>query len=341
MDFGGFEKLNREPKISEIEKLIQHFKKTDREDELYEVLEKHNIKGPDPRVFVEEFTHQINEQAEVFKNIAQKEKLRIYHYRPFGKITDFIRHKWFVRYSIYYIFLFFGILLFLNAPIIIEKARAVDSTQAKLLTIQDVERYAMEKSAPLDPGEVVPTESQLVIPKIGVTAPIVFSASNDEKIIQENLTKGVVHYSGTAEPGTIGNSFITGHSSNFWWIKGNFNYIFVNLDKLVAGDQAKIYYNGNKFVYQVREVKVVEPTDTSVLSQTDTPVLTLMTCTPAGTNWRRLIVVFDQVSPRFVRPRIVTKQVLASPDMLPSTDTNSTGGVMLAIGNAFRNLLKF
>lgn len=333
--------MNREPKISEIQKLIDHFRNTDREDELFEVLEKHNIKGNDPEIVISEGTHEINEQAEVFGKIAKKEKLRIHHHRPFGKITDFIRYKWYVRYTAYYIMLFFAILAFLNAPILIEKTKAIDTSQAKLMTVQEVERYAMEKSAPLDPGEVVPAGSQLLIPKIGVTAPIVFTASNDEKTIQDNLTKGVVHYNGTAEPGTVGNSFITGHSSNFWWIKGSYNYIFVNLNKLAVGDQAKIYHNGNKYVYQVREVKVVEPSDTSVLATTDTPVLTLMTCTPTGTNWKRLIIVFDQISPKYVKPRTVTKQVVAMPDYLTSTDTNSTGGILLTISNGIKNLFGF
>jgi len=333
--------LNREPKISEIEKLISHFKNTGREDELFEVLEKHNIKGADPEILVDEYTHEINDQADVISKISRKEKLRVTHHRPFGPAIDFIKHKWYVRYTAYYILLFIGILVFLNAPILIERARAVDSKQAKLLTVQDIETYAMEKSAPLEPGEVVPAGSQIVIPKIGVTVPIIYVTTSDEKTIQENLTKGVVHYPGTADPGTVGNSFITGHSSNFWWIKGNYNYVFVNLNKLAVGDQAKIYHNGNKYVYQVKEVKVVDPTDTSVLAQTDTPVLTLMTCTPTGTNWKRLIVTFDQISPKYVKPKIVTKQVLGTPDSLPSTDTNSTGGVILSIRDSIKNLFGY
>jgi hypothetical protein len=42
---------------------------------------------------------------------------------------------------------------------------------------------------------------------------------------------------------------------------------------------------------------VVEPTNTSVLEQTQQPRLTLITCTPPGTSWQRLIVQAKQVTP--------------------------------------------
>lgn len=320
--------MNREPKISEIEKLLNHFRNNGREDELNEVLNKHQI--------VSSANTHNGDHQEVKGN--EGAGLSEYEERLFGGITDFFREKWYARYAVYYTGLFIFILLILNGPVFINQVRPADEAKAKILTVQDIETYEMEKSAPLDPGEVVPAGSQIIIPKINVTAPIVYTTSNDEKVIQENLTKGVVHYKGTAEPGTVGNSFITGHSSNFWWIKGNYNYVFVNLNKLVVGDQAKIYHNGNKYVYQVKEIKVVEPTDTSVLTPTDTPTLTLMTCTPTGTNWKRLIVSFDQVSPRYIKPKVVTKQILAKPDLLPSTDTNSVGGVLSSIGDAIKNI---
>lgn len=334
--------MNREPKVSEIEKLINHFRKTDREDELFEVLDTHGIgnhkkdlEAIDPK------THEISEEAIAVENIAKKEGLKIHEYRPLKKIADAWKYKWIFRYSVYYVFLFCGFMLFLNAPMIMTMAKGTDESKSRILTVQEIEKYKMEPSASLDPGEVITPGSRLMIPKIGVDAPIIMAASNDEATIQNDLTKGVVHYKDTAEPGQIGNSFITGHSSNFWWIKGSYNYIFVNLSKMAIGDQAKIYHNGNKFVYQVKEIKEVLPADTSVLAQGDTPTLTLMTCTPAGTNWRRLIVIFDQVSPKYVKPRVITKQIIDENTLLPSTDTNSVGGVALSIVDGVKKIFGY
>ena len=141
------------------------------------------------------------------------------------------------------------------------------------------------------------TESTLTIPKLNVNAPIIYQSSIAEADIQRSLQNGVVHYSTTAKPGQPGNTVIVGHSSNDWWEPGNYKFVFVLLDKLVVGDKVSLSYEGKYYVYEVYESKVVEPTDLTVLAQTPGHNLTLLTCTPAGTNWRRLIVRAKQISP--------------------------------------------
>ena len=93
---------------------------------------------------------------------------------------------------------------------------------------------------------------------------------------------------------------------------------------MTVGDQAKIYFGGNKFLYQVSSIKIVEPTDMSVLDQTSKPTLTLMTCTPPGTSWKRLIVSFDQIAPVYKAPTIIEKQVTPDTGLttLPKSDEN-------------------
>jgi LPXTG-site transpeptidase (sortase) family protein len=332
--------VNREPKISEIEKLIQHFRDTKRDHELLEILEREGIKKDEPTDIIHEYTSEFNEEGIVLDKIAKKEGLRVHHHRPLGKYKDTYMSKWYYRYTIYYLLIFAGIFLFLNAPILFTRARSADTSKSQIISIQEIAAAKMEDTAPLEPGEVIPAGSSLVIPKIGITAPIIYSQSINEVDIQSELTKGVVHYPGTANPGEFGNVFITGHSSNFWWIKGGYNYIFANLDKLTIGDQAKIYNNGKKYVYSVSEVKVVLPSEVSVLSQGETPTLTLMTCTPVGTNWKRLIIKLDQVSPKYTKSKVVTKQYVGV-DKLPSLDSNSTGGIMLAAWEWVKKLFGF
>ncbi|HBG81554.1 TPA: hypothetical protein DDW69_01800 [candidate division CPR2 bacterium] len=154
--------------------------------------------------------------------------------------------------------------------------------------------------APIKQKSAPTAESRLIVPKITVDVPIVFVSSRAEKDIQEGLRSGVVHYAGTAMPGEIGNTFITGHSSNYWWEKGSYNYVFSLLDKLAVGDTATVYYNGLVYEYIVGDKVVVNPTDVSVLQPTSTPTLSLMTCTPPGTDWRRLVIRLKQSYPEQV-----------------------------------------
>ncbi|MFC1686327.1 sortase [Patescibacteria group bacterium] len=147
-----------------------------------------------------------------------------------------------------------------------------------------------------DPGGI-PSDDRIRISKIKVNAPIIFSKDPSDKALLEDLKKGVVHYPGTAMPGETGNCFITGHSSNYWWINSEYNTVFTLLPKLVVGDKIVLYYKQQKFIYEVKETFEVSPGETEVLNPTDEPTLTLMTCVPIGTNLRRLIIKTDQISP--------------------------------------------
>lgn len=139
------------------------------------------------------------------------------------------------------------------------------------------------------------SQSKLYVPKINVTAPIIWNVSQ-EQILTE-LKKGVAHYQGSALPGQVGNVFITGHSSNYWWDKGNYNHIFALLDKLVVGDEVYLIYNQVIYKYQVTSAIVVTPTDVSVLESQGQNTLSLMTCVPVGTALNRLVIRGNLVSP--------------------------------------------
>jgi LPXTG-site transpeptidase (sortase) family protein len=150
---------------------------------------------------------------------------------------------------------------------------------------------------PVAPVETVGPESIITIPKINVSAPVIYEPSIEEPKIQKALQNGVVHYGTSALPGQPGNSVIVGHSSNDWWEPGNYKFVFVLLDKLAAGDTITVNHNSRKYTYTVTEVSVVEPTNVSVLAPTPEPTLTLITCTPPGTSWKRLIIRAKQTSP--------------------------------------------
>ena len=147
-----------------------------------------------------------------------------------------------------------------------------------------------------NPNQGVPaiTTNHLVIKGINVEAPITYDS--DITDAAQALPNGVVHVKGTAYPGEIGNTFIIGHSSGYWWQQGAYNQVFVLLDKLKPNDQVLINRNGTTYEYRVTSSEVVPPAAVQVLDQpTDRSALSLMTCTPVGTSKNRLIVHAEYV----------------------------------------------
>lgn len=159
-------------------------------------------------------------------------------------------------------------------------------------------------------------DNYLYIPKIRVAAPIVRPDSTDENVIDQALLRGVVKYPGTAEPGERGNTFLTGHSSYYWWVQTDYRNVFSLEPELREGDEIIVYHNGIRYSYRVFTTYEVAPTNTSVLDQTPQPIVTLSTCVPVGTSARRKIVQANLVSPDPNTTRAVNRQA-APPARLP------------------------
>lgn len=128
----------------------------------------------------------------------------------------------------------------------------------------------------------------LVIPKIGVEAPIIWNVPEEQ--INNKLLEGVVHSQGTALPKAKGNIFITGHSSYYSWSSSPYKDVFALLDQLSPDDQIYIKYPNKTFIYTVQSSKVVNPQALQAMDQS-LDQLTLMTCVPIGTNLKRLLVI--------------------------------------------------
>lgn len=147
---------------------------------------------------------------------------------------------------------------------------------------------------PAQPGDAR-LSYQLIINKIGATAPIIWSASDNEELMQEDLKKGVIIYPQTGVPGQSGNTVISGHSSNYTWVAGDYNYIFQDINSLGVGDEIVIkaaQNNGRTFEYKfkVSLKKVTTADDPQIFQKTTNSTLTISTCWPLGTRWKRLIV---------------------------------------------------
>lgn len=153
----------------------------------------------------------------------------------------------------------------------------------------------------IDPSAISPTKQpEIIIPKINVEIPLVFSViSTNESDIENALENGVVHYPTTVLPGQQGNTAYFGHSSNNIFSPGNYKFAFVLLHKLVPGDIFYITYNQKVYVYKVYDKQIVSPNDVGVLDNVPGKVATatLITCDPPGTSINRLVVWGEQISP--------------------------------------------
>lgn len=123
------------------------------------------------------------------------------------------------------------------------------------------------------------------IPKIKIEKATVSTVDND-------LTKHLVNYQGTSVPGRNGNAVIFGHSTlPQLFNPKDYKTIFANVYKLKNGNIIYATLNEVTYAYKIFKITVVDPEDSSALIQNyDNSYLTLVTCTPPGTTWKRLIV---------------------------------------------------
>ncbi|OGG15438.1 hypothetical protein A3D77_03000 [Candidatus Gottesmanbacteria bacterium RIFCSPHIGHO2_02_FULL_39_11] len=141
--------------------------------------------------------------------------------------------------------------------------------------------------------EPVSAKFGIIIPKIGANAPIApnIDAGNPD-IYLAALKKGVAHAAGTVFPGVTGNIYLFAHSTDNFWNVGRYNAIFYLLKELEKGDEVDLFLNGKRHIYRVTNKLVVDPTEIEYLTrQTNYEQLTLQTCWPPGTTFKRLIIL--------------------------------------------------
>jgi len=126
--------------------------------------------------------------------------------------------------------------------------------------------------------------ARLTVPSRHVELFVLDNASN------RALAFGPAHVSGTSAPGGSGNSVIVAHRDTH----------FAFLRHLSADDEINVETLRGSTRYRVREVAVVDKSDTRVLDAADSPQLTLITCFPfdsvrSGTALR-YVVIADRIA---------------------------------------------
>ena len=178
--------------------------------------------------------------------------------------------------------------------------------------------------------QTVSAEPRLIIPKLNVDVPVHFGIPLSD--VMSAMNNGVAHYriaGASAFPGELGNVVITGHSAGDVYSSNPYKYIFSGLERLEDGDLIYINYNSTRYTYQVKKKEVVEPSNVAALvTNTDKPTLTLVTCTPLGTSRYRLLVTAEQISPNYETAEEAEQYTPASEsEVLPSNEPSFFEGI--------------
>ena len=108
------------------------------------------------------------------------------------------------------------------------------------------------------------TFGELIIPKISSTLPIVEGTDEDE------LERGVGHYANSVLPGEKDNSVLSGHRDT----------VFRRLGEVGVGDLLIVKTKAGEFTYKVRQVRIVDADDRTVIVPKPRATLTVTTCYP-------------------------------------------------------------
>lgn len=122
------------------------------------------------------------------------------------------------------------------------------------------------------------SEIRLLIPTIGMETQVY--KGNSEKALKE----GIWFYNQSGLPDEKNaNVCIAGH-------RDVYGAEFYSIDKLTSGDTIILEYKNNRYVYNYESTTIVESDDGSILQQTNSPCITIVSCHPIGTSQKRIVV---------------------------------------------------
>ena len=127
------------------------------------------------------------------------------------------------------------------------------------------------------------------------------------------LMGGVGHYTGTAQPGAVGNFAIAGHRTTY-------GRPFHDIDRLREGDKVVLETRTEFFVYAVQRHVIVAPTDVDVIAAVPEQVgakptkgwFTMTACHPKYSAAQRY-VVFAELEKSYPRAKGLPAGILAAP----------------------------
>lgn len=129
----------------------------------------------------------------------------------------------------------------------------------------------------------------LELPTLSETIPLVLSDTWDDSKVQELLKNGAVILPHNSTFGDKGNTVVMAHSSGFESF-GPYRFAFAKLAELKVNDEFTVRTPKAVYTYRVYDETIVWPTEVNKLPQDDRSTVTLVTCWPIWTNYKRLLV---------------------------------------------------
>jgi len=139
--------------------------------------------------------------------------------------------------------------------------------------------------SPLDAYADVPVRQigTMMIPKINLVHPIF------EGVWLTVVDHGPGHWPNSAMPGRRGNSVFAGH-------RVTHTAPFYDMDLLAPGDKVIFEMPYGTFTYSLTALKIVGPDALDIVTQTQTPTITLFACHPKHSAAQRIVVTGKLVS---------------------------------------------
>lgn len=151
------------------------------------------------------------------------------------------------------------------------------------------------------PGPSTPlpaTASSLSLSTVPEPIPLIFSETLDEPTLQEYLKQGAVVLPLGRNFGEPGNMVVTAHSSGTAAF-GPYRFAFAKLSELKTGEEFSIAHDGRRYTYRVYGQEIVWPHQVDRLPNDDRSTVTLVTCWPLWTNFKRLLVHAELVETEY------------------------------------------
>ncbi|MCK4355064.1 sortase [Candidatus Parcubacteria bacterium] len=177
--------------------------------------------------------------------------------------------------------------------------QSMSAVDAEENGLSDLERASVVKEDKTSENKKQPkytgnigSKNSIKIPKIGISAPIVFTNSSNNQVLHKLLDKGVVYYPESVLFGENGQTIVLGHSAPANWPKIKYDWVFSRLNELNKGDKIIIYYDNQKYVYSVsRKIfldKGEEIPENHLTNNRN--ILISISCWPPGKDYKRIAV---------------------------------------------------
>lgn len=172
---------------------------------------------------------------------------------------------------------------FLKGYLLFQSAQIPSTETPKEKEVKsNTQRIKEDKELYTSRPNVGDTIGNLYIPKLEMELPIFHGTNEDE------LEKGIGHFAGSVLPGEKDNSVLSGHRDT----------IFRRLGEVSKGDLLIVTTSAGEFTYKVKNVRVVDKDDRSVIVPKPRATLTVSTCYPfqyIGSAPERYILVAELI----------------------------------------------